>query len=124
MTVLCRQQAARTAEPDISIGSESISIHSYVNCEIEADLGGFSIAEDESPFFCLLEDDSLITSLSVTADRLLMPQTGSGHCIHDVFLVIRVRGPCPIRWQLLGALSPVVRSNRGPLGRTLGASIW
>jgi hypothetical protein len=58
--------------------------------QIEADLGGFSIAEDESPFFCLLEDDSLITSLSVTADRLLMPQTGSGHCIHDVFLVIRV----------------------------------
>ena len=58
--------------------------------QIKADLGGFLIAEDENPFFCLLEDDSLITSLSVTADRLLTPQTGTGHCIHDVLLVIRV----------------------------------
>jgi hypothetical protein len=58
--------------------------------QIEADLGGFPIAEDENPFFCLLEDDSLITSLSVTADRLLMPQTGDGHSVHDIFLVIRV----------------------------------
>ena len=54
------------------------------------DLGGFSIDEDEAPFFCLLEDDSLITSLSVTADRLLTPSTGNGHTVHHVFLVIRV----------------------------------
>jgi hypothetical protein len=29
--------------------------------------------EDEKPFFCLLEDDSLITRLSVEADTLLQP---------------------------------------------------
>jgi hypothetical protein len=30
--------------------------------------------QDENPFFCLLEDDSLITSLKVTTDRLLTPK--------------------------------------------------
>jgi hypothetical protein len=29
--------------------------------------------EDEKPFFCLLEDDSLITKVSVSTDRLLDP---------------------------------------------------
>lgn len=29
--------------------------------------------QDEDPFFCLLEDDSLITSLKITTDRLLTP---------------------------------------------------
>jgi len=28
---------------------------------------------DESPFFCLLEDDNLITHVAVTTDRLLVP---------------------------------------------------
>lgn len=28
---------------------------------------------DENPFHCLLEDDNLITGLSVTTDRLLQP---------------------------------------------------
>jgi hypothetical protein len=40
---------------------------------------------DEAPFFCLLEDDSLITRISVTTDRLLEPG-GRSH----VFLVLHV----------------------------------
>jgi hypothetical protein len=30
---------------------------------------------DETPFFCLLQDDSLVTSVSVDTDRLLLPAT-------------------------------------------------
>ena len=48
-----------------------------------------SIEPDENPFFCLVEDDSLITDVSVTTDRLLVAQD-SGEKIHDVWLVIHV----------------------------------
>jgi hypothetical protein len=45
--------------------------------------------EGEAPFFCLLEDDSLITSMKVTTDRLLTPiETDEGKW--DVELVIHV----------------------------------
>ena len=54
-----------------------------------AELGGLPIEPDENPFFCLLEDDSLITSVSITTDRLLIPQD-SGEKIHNVELVIHV----------------------------------
>ena len=37
------------------------------------ELEGFQPATDESPFFCLLEDDRLITEVKVTTDRLLTP---------------------------------------------------
>jgi hypothetical protein len=56
--------------------------------------------QDENPFFCLLEDDSLITEINVTTDKLLLPREGNEH-IHDVLLVIRARtlvlaeGPIP-----------------------------
>jgi len=53
------------------------------------ELGGLPITEDENPFFCLLEDDSLITKLSVTTDRLISPQ-GESEGLHDVFLDIHV----------------------------------
>ena len=33
-------------------------------------------AEGEDPFFCLMEDDSLITSVKITTDRLLTPLEG------------------------------------------------
>lgn len=42
--------------------------------------------EDENPFFCLLQDDSLITRLSVEADRLLEPVSSPS----EVALFIRV----------------------------------
>jgi hypothetical protein len=41
-----------------------------------ADLGGLPLISDEDPFFCLLEDDSLITGITVTTDRLLVPAGG------------------------------------------------
>jgi hypothetical protein len=53
------------------------------------ELGGFAIDSDENPFYCLLEDDSLITSVSVITDRLLNPQLPEEK-VHDVDLVIRV----------------------------------
>ncbi len=43
--------------------------------------------EDEDPFFCLLEDDNLVTKLSVETDRLL-EQVGSSS---EVILLIRVK---------------------------------
>jgi hypothetical protein len=51
------------------------------------DLAGFPLEPDENPFFCLLEDDSLITSVSVTTDRLLIPQAADEN-LHDVSLII------------------------------------
>lgn len=44
-------------------------------------------AIDEDPFYCLLEDDSLVTQLSVEADRLLEPVRSKS----EVVLIIRVR---------------------------------
>lgn len=52
-----------------------------------SDLGGIPLGPDEDPFFCLLEDDSLITSVSITTDRLLIPQE-SDENVHDVCLII------------------------------------
>ena|SRR3990170_1992398 len=36
---------------------------------------GVSVEADEDPFYCLLQDDSLIISFRVTTDRLLIPAT-------------------------------------------------
>jgi hypothetical protein len=47
------------------------------------------IAEDEKPFYCLLQDDRLVTELKVTTDRLFRP-TPEGHAKNDVVLVIAV----------------------------------
>lgn len=52
-------------------------------------LGGFPIEPDEDPFFCLLEDDKLVTNISVTTDRLIIPQENEED-VNDVFLVIHV----------------------------------
>lgn len=43
-------------------------------------------SEEEDPFYCLYEDDNLVTTLSVITDRLLEPP---GHQ-HDVILLINV----------------------------------
>ena len=47
-------------------------------------------AEDEDPFFCLLEDDSLITQVSVETDVMLEP-IGSKFDPNDTRLIISVR---------------------------------
>jgi hypothetical protein len=55
-----------------------------------SELGNLAIdQETENPFFCLLEDDALITSIAVNTDRLITPFQGGEH-IHDVYLVIHV----------------------------------
>ena len=43
-------------------------------------------APDENPYFCLLENDNLVTSLSVKTDRLLEPTANSA----EVLLLIHV----------------------------------
>jgi len=52
-------------------------------------LGGYPIEADEDPFFCLLENDKLVTGVSVTTDRLLVPLESEEH-INDVELIIHV----------------------------------
>jgi len=52
--------------------------------------GGYGPSEDEDPFFCLLEDDSLISHASVETDTLLQP-TGDEWERNDARLVITVR---------------------------------
>ncbi len=48
--------------------------------------------DDENPFFCLLEDDALITGFCVTTDALLEPiETSNQHEQHYVALSIRVK---------------------------------
>lgn len=44
----------------------------------------------EDPFYCLLEDDEVISALSVTTDRLLTPLRADEHP-NDVQLVIQVK---------------------------------
>jgi len=47
---------------------------------------GDAPGNDETPFFCLLEDDKLITKVAVTTDRFLLPPTGTS----EVFLLVHV----------------------------------
>jgi len=54
-----------------------------------AELGGLGLEPDENPFFCLLEDDCLITGVSVTTGRLLMPLDTDENS-KDVYFVIHV----------------------------------
>lgn len=51
---------------------------------------GDTPADDETPFFCLLEDDKLISKVQIDTNWLLTP-TGEGERLHDVHLVIRVK---------------------------------
>lgn len=46
--------------------------------------------DDPDPFYCLMEDDRLITDVRITTDRLLVP-TANGEHLNSVRLVIRVR---------------------------------
>ena len=52
-------------------------------------VGYDNAADDEKPFYCLLEDDSLITHVSVETDILLQP-TGKKFDVNDTRLVIAV----------------------------------
>jgi len=52
------------------------------------EIGGSAPLEGEDPFFCLLQDDSLITEVKVRADTLLTPTTPQ--TANDVKLIIGV----------------------------------
>ncbi len=55
------------------------------------ELGGYDKPDPgEDPFFCLIGDETLITDVSITTDRVLVP-VGPGESIHDVQLVILVK---------------------------------
>lgn len=56
----------------------------------EEELNNIAPADGERPFFCLLEDDALVTDVRVTTDRLLEP-LGGDERIHDVHLVVHVK---------------------------------
>ena len=56
-----------------------------------ANAGGIGPQEDETPFYCLLEDDKLITEMHVTGDQLLALPGERTPKASDAFLVIHVR---------------------------------
>jgi len=47
-------------------------------------------ASDEDPFFCLLEDDKLISKVQVETNWLLTPPAPGDH-INDVHLIVRAK---------------------------------
>lgn len=56
------------------------------------ELCGATPGEGDQPFFCLLEDDSMVTEVRVVTDRLLLPvKTVDRHEVHNVELIIHVR---------------------------------
>ena len=48
---------------------------------------GAAPSSDETPFYCLLQDDALITGMTIRTDRLLEPTTD----LSEVLLLVRVR---------------------------------
>jgi hypothetical protein len=53
--------------------------------------GGIGPQEDETPFFCLLQDDRLISEVRVTADQLLLLPRERAVKANDSFVVIHVK---------------------------------
>ena len=54
---------------------------------------------DEAPFYCLLEDDSLISRVAVSTDVLLEPNRD----VNEVKLLITVRAqPISVTWANIG----------------------
>jgi len=47
-------------------------------------------SENEDPFFCLLQDDKLISDVSVTTDELLLLPKERNVNANDSFLVIHI----------------------------------
>jgi len=66
----------------------------------ESDLGGYLKPDlDEDPFFCLLENDSLISHLSIETDMMLEHLIGGLPRRNDARLVIKVTlKPDPFGW--------------------------
>lgn len=56
----------------------------------DQEVAGFVVEADEEPFFILLEDDSLISKITISTDRLLTPLEDN-ESVNDVHLIIGVR---------------------------------
>ena len=56
---------------------------------------------DENPFFCLVEDDSLISSISVETDTLLEPIGGVPHQNDGRLVVTIALKPTRLTWAVL-----------------------
>lgn len=56
-----------------------------------SEAGGIGPQEDENPFFCLLEDDKLISEVHVTTDELLVLPKDRDVKANDAFLVIHIK---------------------------------
>jgi hypothetical protein len=54
------------------------------------ELAGNAPAADEDPFYCLLQDDKLITEVNVRTDTLLTPESETGEGQSTVKLIIKV----------------------------------
>ena len=57
----------------------------------EAETGNSPPQNDETPFFCLLQDDRLITDVHVTTDQLLLLPNHKEVTANDAFVVIDVK---------------------------------
>jgi hypothetical protein len=56
-----------------------------------SETGGQAPQPDETPFYCLLADDKLISSLSVTTDKLLVLPTEREVKPNDAFVIVHVK---------------------------------
>jgi len=56
-----------------------------------SETGGVGPEEDETPFFCLLEDDRLISEVHVVTDRLLILPSQREVRANDSFVVLNVK---------------------------------
>jgi len=56
-----------------------------------AETGGMGPQDDEDPFFCLLQDDKLISSVSVTTDELLMLPKERKAKPNDAFVLMHIK---------------------------------
>jgi hypothetical protein len=59
-------------------------------CDI-GEAGGETPTEDEEPFFCLLQDDRLISEVHITTDQLLLLPGEREAKANDTFVVIHVK---------------------------------
>ncbi len=69
------------------------------------------IEQDEDPFYCLLEDNKLVTSISVITDRLVLPLKSEDE-INNVTLVIHVTVVNPTALFAGGGVSSEGRQGR------------
>jgi hypothetical protein len=58
--------------------------------------GGALVQEEDSPIYCLLEDDDLISEVHINTDNLLLLPKEHGSTENDVFLVIDVKLQTPV----------------------------